>query len=116
LLLRRIENFFKKCYNLWQNLKILSSKTASNLQNLFAYSMVKLVFGDCFPYLKYSKKLDSSSKVCVLKTITRLLGSRLFSYYEIYERKIMNSPTRGTIVTTIVKRVLKANLSQNFQK
>jgi hypothetical protein len=31
-------------------------KTASNLQNLFAYSMVKLVSDECFPYLKYFQK------------------------------------------------------------
>jgi hypothetical protein len=48
--LRRIENFFKKFHNLRQNLWILNSKTASNLQNLFAYSRVKPVSDGCFLY------------------------------------------------------------------
>jgi hypothetical protein len=43
-LLRRIENFLKKCHDLRQNLWILNFKTVSSLQNLFVYSMVKFFF------------------------------------------------------------------------
>jgi hypothetical protein len=45
-----IENFLKKCHDQWQNLWILNSKTAPNLQNLFAYSRVKSVSDGCFLY------------------------------------------------------------------
>ena len=48
--LRKIENFLKKCHDLMQNLWILNFKTASSLQSLFAYSMVKPVSDGCFPY------------------------------------------------------------------
>ena len=48
--LRRIENFLKKCHDIWQNVWILNSKIASSLQNLFVYSMVKPVSDGCFPY------------------------------------------------------------------
>jgi hypothetical protein len=34
----------------------LNFKTTSSLQNLFAYSMVKPVSDECFPYLKYFQK------------------------------------------------------------
>ena len=58
----------------------LNSKTASSLQNLFAYSLVKPVFDGCFPYLKYSQKTTLGQEFLCVKNHHPKIISKFFNF------------------------------------